>query len=158
MSDSQITFRVEKHLGDRRPDGRGFDQASRPGRSYQELTVDGQAELDEVRQSEYDERHGQASLAPARGVPDDPHPVAADPVLEALWAGVDLELRRCVTDGIYWIWLAGLHVHRLAGDTLVVGCHPRHRDWLEDRFANLVATAAGYPIGFVPCLAERASR
>lgn len=69
------------------------------------------------------------------------------PELEHIWALIQAELRRAVTDSTYEIWLAPLRAGDLDGDTLVVVAPDEIRTWVSERFGEVLTAAARAVVG-----------
>jgi chromosomal replication initiator protein len=69
------------------------------------------------------------------------------PELEHIWALIQSELRRAVTDSTYEIWLAPLRAGELDGDTLVVTAPDEIRTWVSERFGEVLLAAARTVVG-----------
>lgn len=80
----------------------------------------------------------------------DPHREASVALLEA-WAPVEVEMRKCVDELTYRIWLAPMHPHSLVGGTWRVGCDARAVGWIRDRFGRMIEACAGRPVELVIC-------
>jgi chromosomal replication initiator protein len=70
-------------------------------------------------------------------VPDDPSPHQ----LEALWASVREELRDCVPESTFRLWLEPLKPVAVAGDTVYLNAPEGVRAWVERRYTALIGEA-----------------
>jgi chromosomal replication initiator protein len=75
-------------------------------------------------------------------VPTDASQIESQSELQALWDGVQRELRAEVTEVTFHIWLQPLEPAALLGGTLFVRAPEHIRTWVEERFRPLIATAA----------------
>ncbi|MET0559555.1 MAG: chromosomal replication initiator protein DnaA [Solirubrobacterales bacterium] len=70
-------------------------------------------------------------------VPDDP----ARHQLDALWANIREELRGCVPESTFRLWLEPLQPAAAAGDTLYLSAPEGVRTWVERRYSGLISEA-----------------
>jgi chromosomal replication initiator protein len=75
-------------------------------------------------------------------VPTDASQTEAQSELQALWDGVQRELRSEVTEVTFHIWLQPLEPAALLGGTLFVRAPEHIRTWVEERFRPLISAAA----------------
>lgn len=73
----------------------------------------------------------------ATRVPDDP----SRHQLDALWASVREELRGCVPESTFRLWLEPLKPAAAAGDTLYLSAPEGVRAWVERRYTSLIGEA-----------------
>jgi chromosomal replication initiator protein len=69
------------------------------------------------------------------------------PDADETWSRIQAELRRTVEEDLYELWLAGLRLHDLDGDRLVVSAPDERRTWVAERFAGVITSCAVTVLG-----------
>lgn len=67
------------------------------------------------------------------------------------WPVLRAQLQEAVSEATWDLWLAGLHPHRMDGQTLVLGCPPHLVGWVGVRFASRLEITFGGKVRVAPC-------